>query len=213
MVLTVVVCLATVPADAQVTSYWNGAASGAWGTAGNWSAGVPGAADTAVFSLAGSNAAVTVSLGANRTVTGLDIPSSGGLTAINNNTLTASSTLSGRGALVLKNTFTPAMLPNNHTKTGGITLKSQDTVGQIAGAHDWKPTVGNMFGNNPLTILSGRIWPVGTFDVYVREIICPTAYTSWEGNNRGGGNVLRLTACSVTIPSWCGRSSTSRWNV
>jgi len=61
LLLGAAACLCAVPAGAQVVDNWTSTSSALWGTAGNWSAGVPSSSNTAVFNtVSGLDAGITL---------------------------------------------------------------------------------------------------------------------------------------------------------
>jgi formylglycine-generating enzyme len=115
-------------------STWLSAASGDWGTAGNWNNGIPQCVtDTATFgNVSGGASTVQVRLGANRTLSQLAFTSTGSRSyTITRQTGDTSS------ALILDNGASPALVTvtgtNNHTIDAPVVLRSDATFTTTAG--------------------------------------------------------------------------------
>lgn len=123
-------------ANAAVDSHWSTAADGTFSTAGNWSLGVPGAADKATFDPAG-----TYKVTFDGNVTNTDLLVSDGTVTFdlggNTYTQTASTVVAGGG---------------------NPSLKVENGTLQTTGVQGW---VGSAATSNKMTISTGAVWDLG----------------------------------------------------
>ncbi len=155
---------------------WNNPAGGSWGTASNWNpAMVPGAADTALITLAGT---YTVTLNVSATVASLTLGGATGTQTLSNTAQTL--TLNGASAISANGVYAQS----GGTLTGAGTLAVNGTV-------NWSG--GTMSGAGTTNVAAGATLNLsGGSTKSLRRSINNAGTTTWSGGgiNSGDGAVF-----------------------
>jgi fibronectin-binding autotransporter adhesin len=138
--MAIVACVLAAAVHAQVTDNWSGTSSGLWGTAGNWSGGVPGSSSAATFNTSGG-LQTAITLLPSSTAYSLVFSSAGGANNYTFDTLGTQNT----DTLTISSGITNSDL-------GTITLFNATT---LAGAQAWTNSGGAMTFDGSVNLGSG----------------------------------------------------------